>query len=107
MPTSQYASSFGRLQAISLNLLSKEAIQNLMKAKDEVEMIKTLESTWYGLEIEKAASIFKDTELLEVALNRHLVFVNKIALEASPFNGKSAVCAYLSKWDIYNIELIL
>ena len=78
-----------------------------MKAKDEVEMVKTLESTWYGPEIEKAASVFKETELLEVALNRHLVFVNKIALEATPFNGKSAVRAYLSKWDIYNIELIL
>jgi V/A-type H+/Na+-transporting ATPase subunit C len=107
MPTSQYASSFGRLQAISLNLLPKEAIQNLMKAKDETEIVKLLESTWYQLEIEKAASIFKQSELLEVALNRHLVYINKIALEATPFNGKSAVKAYLSKWDIYNIELIL
>jgi V/A-type H+-transporting ATPase subunit C len=107
LPTSQYASSFGRLQAFSLNLLSKDAIQNLMKAKDEGEMVKLLESTWYGPEIEKAATLFKDTDLLEVALNRHLVLVNKIALEATPFNGKSAVRAYLSKWDIYNIELIL
>ncbi|HJT10609.1 MAG TPA: V-type ATPase subunit [Candidatus Nitrosotalea sp.] len=107
MPTSQYASSFGRLQAISLNLLSKEAMQNLMKAKDEGEMIKILEPTWYGPEIEKAATLFKDADLLEVALNRHLVQVNKIALEATPFNGKSAVRAYLSKWDMYNIELIL
>jgi len=78
-----------------------------MKAKDEAEMVKILEFTWYGPEIEKAATVFKETELLEVALNRHLVFVNKIALEATPFNGKSAVRAYLSKWDIYNIELIL
>lgn len=107
MPTSQYASSFGRLQAISLNFLSKDVMQNLLRSKDETEMIKVLESTWYGSEIEKAASIFKETELLEVALNRHLVYVNKIALEASPFNGKSAIRAYLSKWDIYNIELIL
>ena len=107
MPTSQYASSFGRLQAISLNLLSKETMQNLMKAKDEGEMIKILEPTWYGPEIEKAATLFKDADLLEVALNRHLVQVNKIALEATPFNGKSAVRAFLSKWDMYNIELIL
>jgi V/A-type H+-transporting ATPase subunit C len=107
MPTSQYASSFGRLQAISLNLLSKDVMQNLMKAKDETEMIKTLESTWYNAEIIKAASVFKQSELLEVALNRHLVYINKTALEATPFSGKSAVRAYLSKWDIYNIELIL
>ena len=107
MPTSQYASSFGRLQAISLSLLSKEEMQNLMKAKDEVEMVKSLGSTWYKSEIEKAASVFKESELLEVALNRHLVYINKTALEATPFNGKSAIRAYLSKWDIYNIELIL
>ncbi len=107
MPTSQYASSFGRLQAISLSLLSKEEMQNLMKAKDEAEMVKSLGSTWYKSEIEKAATIFKESDLLEVALNRHLVYINKIALEATPFNGKSAIRAYLSKWDIYNIELIL
>ncbi len=107
MPTSQYASSFGRLQAISLSLLSKEEMQNLMKAKDEAEMVKSLGSTWYKSEIEKAATIFKESDLLEVALNRHLVYINKIALEATPFNGKSAIRAYLSGKDIYNIELIL
>jgi V/A-type H+-transporting ATPase subunit C len=82
-------------------------MQSLMKAKDEGEMVKILEPSWYGPEIEKAAALFKDVDLLEVALNRQLVHVNKIALEATPFNGKSAVRAYLSKWDIYNIELIL
>ncbi len=107
MPTSQYSSSFGRLQAISMNFLTKETMQNLLKAKDDVEMAKILESSWYGPEIEKAASVYQPSEILEVALNRHLVQVNKIALEATPFNGKLAVRAYLSKWDIYNIELIL
>lgn len=107
MPTSQYSSSFGRLQAISINLLSKETMQNILKAKDDIEIAKILESTWYGPEIEKAASVYQPPELLEVALNRHLVEINKIALESTPFSGKSAVKAYLAKWDIYNIELIL
>ena len=107
MGTSQYSSSFGRLQAISINFLSKDFMQNLLKAKDVTEMIKMLESTWYGKEIERAASVYQPPELLEVALNRHLVEVNKIVLEATPFNGKNAVRAYLSKWDIHNIELIL
>ena len=107
MGTSQYASSFGKLQAISMNFLTKDMMQNLLKAKDDVEMVKILEPTWYGQEIEKAASVYQPSEVLEVALNRHLVQINKIALEATPFNGKSAVRAYLSKWDIYNIELIL
>jgi V/A-type H+-transporting ATPase subunit C len=107
MPTSQYSSSFGRLQALSVNLLSKETMQNLIKAKDVNEMAKMLESTWYGPEIEKAASTYQPPELLEVALNAHLVNTNRIALEATPFNGKVAVRAYFLKWDIHNIELIL
>ena len=107
MGTSQYSSSFGRLQSISVNFLSKDFVQNLLKANDVNEMIKMLESTWYSQEIKKAASVYHGTELLEVALNRHLVEINKILLEATPFNGKNAVRAYLSKWDNYNIELIL
>lgn len=107
MPTSQYSSSFGRLQAISSNLLSKDIIQNLLKAKDVFEITKMLESTWYGPEIERAASLYQPPELLEVALNRHLVEVNKICLEATPFSGKTAIRAYLLKWDMHNIGLIL
>ncbi|MCZ6581595.1 MAG: V-type ATPase subunit [Thaumarchaeota archaeon] len=107
MGTSQYSSSFGRLQSISINFLSKDFIQNILKTNDVNEMIKMLESTWYGPEIKRAASVYQGPELLEVALNRHLVEVNKILLEATPFSGKNAVRAYLSKWDIYNIELIL
>ena len=107
MPTSQYSSSFGRLQALSVNFLSPSSLQDLLKAKDVFEMAKILQGTWYGEEIEKAASMYQPPELLEVALNRHLVRINKIALDASPFNGKNAVRAFLLKWDIYNIELIL
>jgi len=80
-------------------------MQDLLKVKDVLEMVKMLQGTWYGEEIEKAASIYQPPDLLEVALNRHLVKVNKIALEASPFNGKNAVRAYLLKWDIYNIRV--
>ncbi len=107
MPTSQYSSSFGRLQALSVNFLSPAFLRDLLKSKDVFEIAKMLQGTWYGEEIEKAASIYQPPELLEVALNRHLLKVNKIALEASPFNGKNAVRAYLLKWDIYNIELVL
>jgi len=107
MGTSQYSSSFGRLQSISINFLSKDFMQNLLKANEVNEMIKMLESTWYGQEIKRAASVYQGPELLEVALNRHLVEINKTLLETTPYNGKNAVRAYLSKWDNYNIELIL
>ena len=38
MPSSSYSSSFGRLQSLSTNFLSKDTIQNLMKAEDVAEM---------------------------------------------------------------------
>lgn len=107
MGTSPYSSSFGRLQSISINFLKPDFLENLLKANDVSEMIKLLESTWYSEEIKKAASVYQGSALLEVVLNRHLVEINKIILEAVPFNGKNAVRAYLSKWDLYNIELIL
>ena len=107
MTTSSYSSSFGRLQAISTNFLSHDFIQNLVKAEDVGEVARMLESTWYGPEIDRAAALYSPPELLEVAINRHLVEVNKIALEATPFSGKQAIRAYFSKWDIHNIELIL
>jgi V/A-type H+-transporting ATPase subunit C len=107
MTTSSYSSSFGRLQSLSANFLSKDDIQNLVKSKDVSEMTRILQTTWYGPEIERASSLYSPPELLEVALNRHLVEINKIVLESAPFSGKTAIRAYLLKWDIYNIELIL
>jgi len=42
MGTSQYASSFGRLQSIAINFLSEEFLQNLLKANSVTEMVKQL-----------------------------------------------------------------
>ena len=53
MGASQYASSFGRLQSIAINFLSEEFLLNLLKANSVTEMVKQLESTWYGEEIKK------------------------------------------------------
>ena len=107
MTSSSYSSSFGRLQSLSVNFLSSDILQHLLHAKDVAEMTRILEPTWYGAEIERAASLYSLPELLEVALNRHIVEINKIALEATPYSGKAAIRAYLLKWDIHNIELIL
>jgi V/A-type H+/Na+-transporting ATPase subunit C len=107
VPTSQFSSSFGRLQALSGNFLTQSFIGDLLKTKGLSDMVKMLQNTWYGEEIEKAASVYQLPEILEISLNRHLVMINKIAIDASPFNGKNAIKAYLLKWDLYNIELIL
>ena len=107
MGSSPYSSSFGRLQSISTSFLKPEFFESLLKANDVNEMIKLLGSTWYGPEFKKYASVYQGTALLEVVLNRHLVEINKIILESAPYNGKNVVRAYLAKWDLFNIELIL
>lgn len=107
MATSPYSSSFGRLKSLSINFIPQNILQNLVHAKDVAEMTRILEPTWYGAEIERAAALYSLPELLEVALNRHIVEINKIALESTPFSGRDAIRAYLLKWDIHNIELIL
>ncbi|MDA4117605.1 MAG: V-type ATPase subunit [Thaumarchaeota archaeon] len=106
MGSSQFA-GLGRLRALSLSFLSKDKLAELARAKDTSEIAQQLESTWYGQEIEAAAAQHKPPELIEIALNRHLININRIAIQAVPLSGKAALLAYLSKWDIENIELIL
>jgi V/A-type H+/Na+-transporting ATPase subunit C len=106
MTSAQFA-GLGRLRALSLSFLSKEKLNELARAKDTAEIAQQLESSWYGPEIEAAASVYKPPELIEIALNRQLVNVNRIAIQAVPLFGKAALLSYLSKWDIENIELIL
>jgi len=106
MNSAQFA-GLGRLRALSLSFLSKEKLDELTRAKDIAEIAQLLESTWYGPEIEAAASVYKPPELIEVAANRHLVGINKTAMQTVPLFGKAAMTAYLAKWDIENIELIL
>jgi V/A-type H+-transporting ATPase subunit C len=107
MPNSIWTGAYGRLKALSTNFLSKEYLIGLIKLRDSKEIAESLESTWYRSDIEAAASVYKPPELVEVALNRHLVAVNNLAVTASPPYGKAPVLAYLAKWDIHNIELIL
>lgn len=71
------------------------------------EVAQRLEQTWYREGIESLATVYKPPELIEVAVNRHLVEVNSIAIQTAPLFGKNALVAYLSKWDIENIEVIL
>ncbi|HUH99455.1 MAG TPA: V-type ATPase subunit, partial [Nitrososphaerales archaeon] len=106
MSSTQFA-GLGRLRALSLSFLSKEKLYELARAKDTAEIAQELESTWYGPDVEAAAAVYKPPELVEIALNRHLVTTNRIAIQAAPLFGKPALLTYLSKWDIENIELIL
>lgn len=102
-----YSAAFGRLRSLSTEFLTKDFLINLARMSDTQEIADALESTWYKDDIEAYASIYSPPELIEIAVNRHILMVNRLALSVVPLFGKKALIAYLSKWDIENIELIL
>ena len=107
MAGSPYASALGRLKAHLPSYLPKETYGRLLQAKDLNEVAKLLEATPYGPELVKAAATQTGAPLLEIAINRTFVARNRQAYESASFAGKPIVGAYLRRWDIENITLIL
>jgi V/A-type H+-transporting ATPase subunit C len=102
-----YASSLGRIKATLPSFLRREQFTSLVNARDLAEVTKILEGTWYGPEITQAMTAATGAEALETATNRHLVRLSRFAYEVTPFAGRPVVGAYLKRWDIENIGLIL
>ncbi|MDE1820529.1 MAG: V-type ATPase subunit [Euryarchaeota archaeon] len=102
-----YASSLGRIKATVPGFLRKDLFNALLAARDIGEVAKLLEGTWYGGEITQAMGALTGAEALEVAVNRQFVKLNRFAYNASPFAGRPVVGAYLRRWDIENIGVIL
>jgi V/A-type H+/Na+-transporting ATPase subunit C len=107
MAASSYASALGRLKPEFTSFLTKETFAQLAAAKDPNEVAKILEGTAYGPDVQAARAAYQGVALVEVATNRLFVRRNRHAYEATPFAGRAVVAAYLSRWDLQNIELIL
>ncbi|HKV90271.1 MAG TPA: V-type ATPase subunit [Thermoplasmata archaeon] len=107
MASSPYASALGRLKAHTSEFLPKESYGPLVAAHDVAEVLKLLEPTAYGAEIAQSGAAYRGAALLEVAINRTFVQRNRLAYSSAPFAGRPLVGAYLRRWDIQNIGLIL
>ena len=107
MAASSYASALGRLKPEFTSFLSKETYAQLTAAKDPNEVAKILDGTPYGPDVQAARAAYQGVALVEVALNRTFVRRNRHAYEATPFAGRGVVGAYLTRWDLQNIELII
>src|SRR5271170_4108697 len=107
MAASAYASALGRLKPEFTSFLSKETYVQLAAAKDPNEVAKILDGTPYGLDVQAARVAYQGVALVEIAINRTFVRRNRHAYEATPFAGRGVVGAYLTRWDLENIELIL
>jgi V/A-type H+/Na+-transporting ATPase subunit C len=107
MAGSPYASALGRLKPEFPAFLPKEMYATLLAAKDAADLAKILETTPYADDVARARTTHPGAALLEIAINRTFVRRNRHAFEATPFAGRPVVAAYLGRWDIQNIELIL
>ncbi len=105
--SSPYASAMGRLTVRSAAFLSRETFLGLAGAKDLSDLVKGLEPTAYSPDLAAAASMYRGEEMLEVAINRLFVRRCRGVLDATPFAGKATVAAYLRRFDVQNIALIL
>lgn len=104
---SPYASSLGWLKAAFPTFLKREVYQALLEAKDVDEFTKVLDPTPYGPALARTRATHSGVSLVEIALNRTLVQRNRNAYHRTPYGGQAVVAAYLARWDIQNIELIL
>jgi V/A-type H+/Na+-transporting ATPase subunit C len=107
MASSPYASALGRLLPEFPAFLPREIWPNLAAARDPTEVAKLLEETAYAPYLDAARATHQGIALIELAMNRTFVRRNRKAYEAAPFAGRPIVAAYLARYDVQNIELIL
>ncbi len=107
MAGSPYASALGRLKPDFSVFLSREVYPGLVAAKDANELAKVLETTPYATDIAQARATHSGASMVRLAFNRTLVRRMRHAYESTPFAGRVVVAAYLSRWDLRNIEMIL
>ncbi|HEV2165793.1 MAG TPA: V-type ATPase subunit [Thermoplasmata archaeon] len=107
MSSSPYASALGRHKAHLPEFLPKETWPRLAASKDLNEVAKLLEASPYGPEIVRAAATQKGAPMLESAINATFVERNRRAFDSASFAGRPIVGAYLARWDLENISIVL
>src|SRR5579885_1216623 len=93
--------------ALHKRFLSRNFMNELNMMEDSAQIEEALSTTWYKYDIEAASSLYRPPVSIDVALNRRLVEINRLGLEVVPDHGRNALKAFLSKWDIEDILLIL
>ncbi len=107
MAGSPYASALGRLKPYFPEFLPVGTFETLLAARDVGEITKLLEATPYQTDLVGARASYQGAALVEVAVNRTLARRIRQAFSATPYAGREIVGAYLARWDLQNIGLIL
>ena len=71
------------------------------------DLTQALSTTSYKDDIDARSPSYRNPELLEMAINRHLLKKNRLALSSPPPMAIELMKAYFSKWDIENIKSVI
>lgn len=103
---SMYMGAYGRLRALVGDFLKQNNFDDLYGAGKE-EFIPILGTTPYKEEINALYNRYKVPELVEAVINSHAMKNVRNAVKLVPREALPLLNAYMSKWDIENIRLIL
>lgn len=102
-----YAYAYARAKAIEGSLISENYLDQMISAPDLQTIINMLMETHYKDYISLYSSKYSGVDLIETSINSFFVKISKIALNITPRIGLDAVRAYISRWDISNIKIII
>lgn len=101
-----YTGSYGRLKVLNQEFFSDEFIISLMD-KNADEVLQTLSAGPYKEDIDSSSAFASGLRLAEVAINRHLIKKNRLAIQAPPPASRKFLEVYFSKWDIENVKTVI
>jgi V/A-type H+-transporting ATPase subunit C len=106
MTDSTYIGKYGSFRAMATSLLQQGFYQQA-SGKPSEEIMKMLSETRYRKEIDELSQLYQMPDLFEAVINATLSRSIREAYSAMPPLAQPFVQAYISKWDIENIKLVL
>ncbi len=102
-----YAYANARAKALQADLIPHAKLESLVALKDFDEIAHELNLTIYKDDLANLSVKFSGADLLEAAINRHLVRAFRTVIFFTPDDSKEIISLILGRWDIRNINLII
>ncbi|MHB1708917.1 MAG: V-type ATPase subunit [Thermoplasmataceae archaeon] len=104
---SGYSGSYGKVKVNMVDFLPPDFYVKALEMESLDDLTQALSSTSYKEDIDALSSSYRNPELLEMAINRHMLKKNRLALSTPPPMAIELLKAYFSKWDIENIKSVI
>ncbi len=101
-----YTGSYGRLKSSLADFLPNQFFENLI-GRDLESIQQILSQTSYKEDLDALASQYRLPEILDLAINRHLISKNRLAQFAPPSVSRRFLQSYFLKWDIENVKSLI